>query len=67
MQGMFMLGSLLLYVDRGAVASNEVMSEPGGSGVIGAFSLDNAQHSVVYPFAFLVGLLLASRLFSHAV
>ena len=34
---------------------------------MGAFGLDNAQYAVVHPFAFLVGLLVASPLFSHAV
>ena len=62
-----MLGSLFIYVDRGAVASNGVMGEPGGGGVMGAFGLDNAQYAVVHPFAFLVGLLVASPVFSHAV
>ena len=32
MQVLFMLGSIMLYIDRGAVASNGVMGEPGGGG-----------------------------------
>ena len=66
MQVLFMLGSIMLYIDRGAVASNGVMGEPGG-GVMGAFDLNDAQYAVVHPFAFLVGLLVASPIFSHAV
>ena len=64
--------NLLLYNDRGAIASNAVMGEPRGAthpgaGIMGAFGLNNKQYALIHPFGFLIGLLVSSPVFSDAL
>uniref|UniRef100_A0A383V931 Major facilitator superfamily (MFS) profile domain-containing protein n=1 Tax=Tetradesmus obliquus TaxID=3088 RepID=A0A383V931_TETOB len=67
----FCITNLVVYLDRGVIASNGVNGsprteqQPMGSGIQGEFDLSNTQDGFLAT-AFLVGLLLASPVFSES-
>ncbi|KAF6255645.1 major facilitator superfamily domain-containing protein [Scenedesmus sp. NREL 46B-D3] len=67
----FCITNLVVYLDRGVIASNGVNGsprteqQPQGSGIQGEFDLTNTQDGFLAT-AFLVGLLLASPVFSES-
>ncbi|KAG2496928.1 hypothetical protein HYH03_004934 [Edaphochlamys debaryana] len=70
--GIFCLTNLVVYLDRGLIASNGVNGsprteeDPNGSGIQGDFSLSYFEDGLL-PALFMVGLLIASPIFAEAV
>ncbi|KAI8476328.1 MAG: major facilitator superfamily domain-containing protein [Monoraphidium minutum] len=67
----FCFANIMVYLDRGVIASNGVngsprtVDNPKGSGIVGAFNLSNTQDGLLAT-GFLIGLLVASPVFSEA-
>lgn len=67
----FCFANIMVYLDRGVIASNGVngsprtVDDPKGSGIQGQFGLTNAEDGLLAS-GFLIGLLIASPIFSEA-